>query len=102
FVRGRVRLGVGDGITGFSLSLPRAGMSVLLLAHCFLLIAYRSRSRPVLTSWYRMLPVCFESVNVLITAGPARSRVAFDSRRAAQQRSFQWDEGSGRRSCRQP
>ena len=36
---GRVGLGVGAGITGFSLSLPRSDTSVLLLSRCFLLMA---------------------------------------------------------------
>jgi hypothetical protein len=35
FVLGRVGDGVGAGITGFSLSLPRSDTSVTLLSGCF-------------------------------------------------------------------
>jgi hypothetical protein len=53
FVLGRVRLGVGDGIAGFSLSLTLAvasfvsntsfDITILLLSGCFLQIMVRER-----------------------------------------------------------
>src|SRR6266540_3600879 len=64
---GRCGVGVGEGITGFSLSLPRSGTSVLLCCRWFvpdgslLLTLVALAPTAVLLSWGRTLRVAFRS-----------------------------------------